>query len=86
MLAGGSDASNDDPYATAPAPGHDWVDTGPHVMILSGVDMMQGLPRIADNPRVPYVMWGDTPYAHVMMPVAEPAAQTGGMPASPVKP
>lgn len=82
MLAGGSDASNDDPYATAPAAGHAWVDTGPHVMILNGVDSMPGLPRTAENPRVPYVMWGGTPYAHVMMPVGEAMPpQTAEVPA-----
>lgn len=80
MLAGGSDASNDDPYATAPAAGHTWVDTGPHVMILNGVDSMPDLPRSAENPRVPYVMWGGSPYAHVMMPVGESVEQTAEMP------
>jgi hypothetical protein len=28
MLQGGSDASNEDPHATAPAEGKEWVDTG----------------------------------------------------------
>ncbi len=86
MLAGGSDASNDDPYATAPAAGHAWVDTGPHVMILNGIDALQGYPRSAENPRVPYVMWGGTPYAHIMMPVGEPINQTAEAPATPAKP
>jgi hypothetical protein len=35
MLAGGSDASNTDPFATTPAPGGKWVDTGPHVMVFN---------------------------------------------------
>ncbi|HYG91456.1 MAG TPA: hypothetical protein VD978_34950 [Azospirillum sp.] len=87
MLAGGSDASNDDPYATAPSSGHKWVDTGPHVMILNAVDLLQGYPKTAENPRVPYVMWGGTPYAHIMMPVGEPIEQTAEAPASsPTKP
>ena len=34
MLAGGSDPSNTDPMATAPAPGVDWVNSGPHFMLL----------------------------------------------------
>jgi hypothetical protein len=72
MLAGGSDANNDDPYATTPEPGHQWIDTGPHIMILNATDMMEGYPRTAENPRVPYVMWGNTPYAHLMVPVGEP--------------
>lgn len=80
MLAGGSDASNDDPHATAPAPGQKWVDTGPHVMIFGGVEAMQGYPHSADNPRVPYVMWGNTPYAHIMMPVGDSMPQTAEVP------
>ena len=34
MLAGGSDASNTDPYGTKPADGGKWVETGPHVMVV----------------------------------------------------
>jgi hypothetical protein len=33
MLKGGSDASNDDPFASEPQAGKKWVATGPHVMI-----------------------------------------------------
>lgn len=69
MLAGGSDASNTDPYATEPAPGQDWVDTGPHVMIFGAADDMQGYPDQAGDARKPYVMWPGTPYAHIMIPV-----------------
>ncbi len=80
MLAGGSDASNDDPYAKAPAAGRSWIDTGPHVMILNATEMMRDHPRTAENPRAPYVMWGSTPYAHVMMPVGPLAEQTAEVP------
>ena len=34
MLAGGTDASNVDPYAKKPTAGNHWVKTGPHVMIV----------------------------------------------------
>lgn len=34
MLAGGTDASNVDPYAKKPSAGNHWVKTGPHVMIV----------------------------------------------------
>ena len=44
MLAGGSDASNTDPYATGPAEGNNWVETGPHVMVVNAMDMMEGYP------------------------------------------
>jgi hypothetical protein len=71
MLMGGSDASNSDPYATKPAEGKTWVDTGPHVMVLNAGSMMTGYPSQADNPdtKEPYVMWPGTPYAHLMIPV-----------------
>ena len=69
MLQGGSDASNDDPFAKEPAKGHKWVDTGPHVMIFGATSQMEGYPTTAENPKVPYVMWGKTPYSHLMIPV-----------------
>ena len=70
MLEGGTDASNTDPYATAPADGNSWISTGPHVMILNATAMMAGYPA-SDTPDtgVPYVMWADTPYAHLMIPL-----------------
>jgi len=71
MLQGGSDASNMDPHATEPAAGGEWVDTGPHVMIFNAGDMVQTYPSQEDNPdtKQPYVMWGGTPYEHLMIPV-----------------
>lgn len=70
MLAGGTDASNTDPYATAPSEGNNWVQTGPHVMVVNAMDVMAGYPEDAapDTSR-PYVMWAGTPYAHLMIPV-----------------
>ncbi len=70
MLAGGVDASNTDPYATEPAPGDNWVHSGPHVMIIvPDPAALDGLPT-DPNSGGPYVMWKGTPYAHIMMPVA----------------
>ena len=69
MLAGGSDASNTDPFATTPAPGGKWVDTGPHVMVLNIGDAFAGYPTTSANTKVPYVMFPGTPYAHLMIPV-----------------
>ncbi len=69
MLAGGSDASNTDPFATQPNPGGKWVDTGPHVMVLNIGDQFAGYPTTATNTKVPYVMFPGTPYAHLMIPV-----------------
>ncbi len=70
MLAGGSDASNTDPYATAPTEGNNWVKTGRHVMIMNAMDMMVGYPADAKpDTSKPYVMWSGTPYQHLMVPV-----------------
>lgn len=70
MLAGGTDASNTDPYATEPTEGNNWVETGPHVMIVNAIDVMQGYPTDPKpDPTKPYVMWSGTPYAHLMIPV-----------------
>jgi len=69
MLRGGSDASNDDPFATAPSPGAQWVATGPHVMVVGMAGQLGDLPRSAANVAKPFVMWGGTSYEHVMMPV-----------------
>jgi hypothetical protein len=72
MLQGGSDASNLDPFATKPPAGSKWVTTGPHVMILSAaVAAASGYPTKQANPDTsrPYVMFGGTPYAHIMAPV-----------------
>ena len=71
MLKGGSDASNDDPFATEPPTGKKWVQTGPHVMIGGpGITkMIDSYPAAADETRKPYVMFGGTPYEHLMVPV-----------------
>lgn len=70
MLAGGSDASNMDPWGTKPAEGQKWIETGPHVMVV-GSDSLNALYPSGSNPDTskPYVMFGGTPYAHVMMPI-----------------
>jgi len=70
MLEGGTDASNTDPYAAAPSAENHWIQTGPHVMVVGAKGLMQGYPRAADpDTSVPYVMWADTPYEHLMLPV-----------------
>lgn len=69
MLMGGSDASNTDPFATQPRRGDRWVDTGPHVMVLNIGNRFAGYPTSAENTKVPYVMFPNTPYAHLMIPI-----------------
>jgi hypothetical protein len=70
MMAGGTDASNTDPYAQKPEASNNWVKTGPHVMVVGAKGMMEGYPRDAKpDTTKPYVMWPDTPYEHLMLPV-----------------
>ncbi len=71
MLAGGTDASNTDPYASKPTAANHWVKTGPHVMIV-GADaaFYDQYPKNADpDTSAPYVMWAGTPLQHLMAPV-----------------
>lgn len=71
MLAGGTDASNTDPYAAGPAASNHWIKTGPHLMI-AGADatFYAAYPKDADpDTSRPYVMWAGTPYEHLMVPV-----------------
>jgi hypothetical protein len=71
MLAGDGGASNIDPYASAATPDNEWVVEGPHLMLLvPDPAMLESLPTDPANGG-PYVMWKGTPYAHVMVPVAD---------------
>jgi hypothetical protein len=76
MLDGDRGDSNTDPYASGPTATNYWVKTGPHVMIFAPAVKTMGYPATADaDPTKPYVMWPDTPYAHLMIPVmTQPAA------------
>ena len=69
MLAGGSDPSNTDPMAMAPAPGAAWITTPSHIMLLvpGGFDAKQFSTDPASGQ--PYIMWDGTPYEHLMVPV-----------------
>lgn len=71
MLQGdiGAGVSNATPYHPDPKNADDYTETGPHLMIIVPKEMLKG---ITDDPSTggPYVMWGDTPYAHIMVPVA----------------
>ena len=69
MLMGDAMVNNENPMATDPSDGGVWVQEGPHMMIVfPNMDMLADLPR---DPFAggPYVMWGETPLAHVMLPV-----------------
>jgi len=71
MLAGGTDASNTDPYAAKPDAKNHWIKTGPHIMIVGAdASFYDMYPKSADpDTKVPYVMWAGTPYQHLMAPV-----------------
>jgi hypothetical protein len=71
MLAGGTDASNTDPFASAPSKENHWVETGPHVMIVGASPEFYAMYPKDEDPdtSVPYVMWSGTPYQHLMIPV-----------------
>ena len=73
MMAGEGEAlgvSNVDPFATEPTDDNQWVKEGPHLMIL--VPDQTALEGLSTDPKDPvYVMWKDTPYAHIMVKVGE---------------
>jgi hypothetical protein len=71
MLAGGTDASNTDPYAVKPEPNNHWVKTGPHIMIVGAdASFYDAYPKDATpDTSIPYVMWAGTPYQHLMAPI-----------------
>ncbi len=71
MLGGGSDPSNTDPFATEPAEGEEWVNSGPHVMLLLPGELDQTAISTDHDSAGPYIMWAGTPYEHIMFPVAE---------------
>ena len=70
MLAGGTDASNTDPYAEKPTKTNHWIKTGPHVMVVGDPEIVTHYPASPDpDTKQGYVMWAGTPYAHLMLPV-----------------
>jgi hypothetical protein len=71
MLAGGTDASNTDPFATKPTADNHWIKTGPHVMIVGAdASFYDQYPKKPDpDTSAPYVMYYGTPYQHLMAPV-----------------
>ena len=77
MLQGASDASNTDPFATEPAAGEEWVNSGPHLMLLLPGDLDQSAFSTDHHSGEPFIMWAGTPYEHIMVPVAE--GEMGGM-------
>jgi len=70
MLQGDSPVSNTDPYAKERKPGDDWVEgVGAHIMVL--IPDLAALKNVSTDSKNggPWVMWPDTPYAHLMIPI-----------------
>lgn len=71
MLLGeppGSGVSNATPYHPDPKSADDYVETGPHLMVIVPKELLEGM-NSDPSTGGPYVMWKDTPYAHIMIPV-----------------
>lgn len=70
MLQGGTPGSNTDPYAEGPTSENEWMaEEPPHLMILvPDAEMLEGLSTDPGNGG-PWVMWRDTPYVHIMVPM-----------------
>ena len=70
MLQGDGPVSNTDPFATSKTNDADWVEgLGAHLMILvPNRDTLNGISLDPHNGG-PWIMWPDTPYAHLMIPI-----------------
>lgn len=70
MLQGDAGVSNSNPAHPAGADAPDFIKEGAHLMLAVPREMLQG---ITDDPHAggPYVMWKDTPYAHIMVPLED---------------
>ncbi|MEX1050196.1 MAG: hypothetical protein WD934_11815 [Gemmatimonadales bacterium] len=72
MLSASGAESNTDPAATGPTATNEWLtDGGAHVMmVVPNATMLRGLPtHPSQADGGPWVMWRDTPYVHVMIPL-----------------
>jgi hypothetical protein len=70
MMAGDTPVSNSDPFATEPTGPEDWVThLGAHIMmIVPDHSLLEGISTDHSNGG-PWIMWPDTPYAHIMIPI-----------------
>jgi hypothetical protein len=71
MLLGdpeGTGTSNSDPFHPDVKNADDYVETGPHLMVIVPKELLEGM-NSDPSTGGPYVMWGDTDYAHIMVPV-----------------
>jgi hypothetical protein len=69
MLAGDTGTSNINPYDERRTATNQWVEEGPHLMVIDpDPARLQGISTDPHNGG-PYVMWPGTPYAHLMIPL-----------------
>jgi hypothetical protein len=70
MLQGDAGVSNSHPMHPMGSDAPDFIKENAHLMIILPREMLKG---ITNDPQGggPYVMWGDTPYAHIMIPIEE---------------
>ena len=70
MLMGDAPVSNSDPFATQETGPDDWVThVGPHLMMLvPNHDLLKSITTDHRNGG-PWIMWPNTPYAHIMIPM-----------------
>lgn len=71
MLQGSSEASNTDPFAVEPPAGANWVASPPHIMLLNPQqwDRQVFSTSMDMNSGGPWIMFADTPYEHLMVPL-----------------
>jgi hypothetical protein len=70
MLQGGGSASNTDPFAKKPAAGETWMKEPPHLMVFPATGTKLDPNAYGDmHSGGPWIMWGGTPYEHLMVPV-----------------
>lgn len=71
-LQGGWPASNVDPFADGPTEDNEWIGPpGPHVAVLLPGDSPYAGIGTDHEGEGPWVMWRETPYAHLMIPAAK---------------
>lgn len=75
MLQGESGASNDDPTLMQPPAGQDWIEDGPHIMLLLPQPFDPSVFSTEHSMDGPYLMFPGTPYEHMMIPLAMPKGQ-----------
>ncbi len=73
----GEAGSASDPYAKTDTQSADWIQVGPHVMVMGARAMQEGLSASAPSKAgidttKPFLMWPGTPYEHLMIPLGSP--------------